>query len=150
MLELSSPELLYNKQKVYHVQDGVFDTITKTDARKAIVVYDLPSETLQQPLKEMLDRLIQACKFKPEEAIYINARFTPDVTLGALQNKYNPVAVLVFGEVNLSRNLNKLRKNVAYDFSGVKVVNTDLMEMLVKNDAAKKTLWGVLKNMLGL
>jgi hypothetical protein len=150
MLELLSPELLYNKQKVYHVQDGVATTISKTNLRKAVIVYDLPTETLQQPLQEMLDKLIQACKFKPEETIYLNARFTTDTSLGALQNKYNPVAVLVFGDVPISRNLAKLKKNFAYDLNGVKVVNTDSMEVLVKNDAAKKALWGVLKKMLGL
>ncbi len=150
MLELSSPQLLFNKQKVFHVQHSVTDTTTKATLRKAIVVYDLPNETLQQPLQEMLVKLIQACKFKPEETIYINARFNPDVSLSNLQNKFNPVTILAFGDVPLSRNLSKLKKNFAYDLNGVKVLNTDNMETLVKNDAAKKALWGVLKKMLGL
>ena len=150
MLELSSPELLFNKQKVYHLQDSVTSTTTKPEQRKAVVVYDMPTETVAQPLQEMLDKLIMACKFKPEETIHINTRFTPDVSLGTLENQYTPVMVIVFGEVSMSRNLTKLKKNFAYELNGVKVVNTDGLEALVKNDAGRKALWMVLKKMLGL
>jgi hypothetical protein len=150
MLELLSPDLLFNKQKVFHLNNGVLNTITEVNKRKAVVVYDSPAEVLPQPIKEMLDKLIQACQFKPEETIYLNARFAEDTSLGLLQNQYSPVMVLVFGEPNISRNLPKLKKNYPYELSGVKVINAESLETLVKNDAAKKVLWGVLKKALQL
>jgi hypothetical protein len=150
MLELLSPDLLFNKQKVFHLSNSVLNTITNTDKRSAVIIYDLPAEVLPAPLKEMLDKLIQACQFKPEGTIYLNARFSADVSLGHLQNTYNPTMILVFGEPTISRNLPKLKKNFPYELSGVKILNAESLEALSKNDAAKKALWGVLKKMLGI
>ena len=110
----------------------------------------MPAEVLPQPIKEMLDKLIQACQFKPEQTVYLNARFTDDITLGHLQNKYTPILLLVFGDPVISRNLPKLKKNFAYEMNGLKIINAEGLETLVKNDAAKKVLWGVLKKGLGL
>ena len=150
MLELLSPDLLFNKQKVFNLNNGNYAPIIEINKHKAVIVYDLPAEVLPQAIKEMLDKLIQACQFKPEETIYLNARFAGDITLGHLQNKYNPVMMLVFGDCAISRNLPKLKKNFAYELSGVKIVNTDNLEVLVNNAAAKGVLWGVLKKCLGL
>ena len=150
MIELLQPDLLFNKQKVFTIQDSVNTTISNVTPKKAVVVFDLVSETMPQPIKDMLDKLIQACQFKPDETVYLNARFTDDVTLGHLQNTYNPKTVLVFGDTEVSRNVTRLKRNFPYDLNGIKVLNAESLEMLVKNDAAKKTLWGVLKKMLQL
>ena len=150
MLELLQPDLLFNKQKVFAPHDSVTTTITINTHKRAVVVFSMAAETMPQPIKDMLDKLIQACQFKPEETIYLNSVFTADVSLGHLQNTYNPKAVLVFGDTEISRNLTKLKKNFPYELNGVKVLNAESLEMLVKNDAAKKTLWGVLKKMLQL
>ena len=150
MIELLQPDLLFNKQKVFTIQDSVTTTITSNTHKKVVVVFSMDNETMPQPVKDMLDKLIQACQFKPEETAYLNALFTEDVSLGHLQNTYNPKAVLVFGDTEISRNLTKLKKNFPYDLNGIKVLNAESLEILVKNDAAKKTLWGVLKKMLQL
>lgn len=150
MLELQSPELLFNKQKVFHLNVNTETVPTTANLRKAVVVFNQPFETLPAPLKEMLDKLIQACKFTAEETVYINTHLNPDTTLGKIQNEYNPEAVLVFGEVELSRNLTKLKRNLVYELNGVKIVNAEGLDVLVKNDAAKKALWAVLKKMLDL
>ncbi len=148
MLELLSPNLLFSKQKVFHLDVSVNKTVSTSGQRKAVVVYSQPEETLPAAMKEMLDKLIQACQFKPEETVYLNARFIPDITLGNLQNEYKPDVVLVFGEVSISRNLSKLKKNFPYELSGVKIINTDSLDTLMKNGEAKKMLWIVLKKML--
>ena len=150
MLELSLPDTLFNKQKVFSLNNGVLSPHIEENKRKAVIVYDLPAQVLPEPIKAMLDKLIQACQFKPEETIYLNARYAGDTSLGQLQSTYSPTMVLLFGEPNISRNLPKLKKNLAYEFSGVKVLNAESLELLVKNDAAKKTLWGVLKKMLDI
>ena len=149
MLELLAPDLLFIKQKLIH-PNSVTNTTTEVNKRSAIIVYDMPAEVLPQPIKEMLDKLIQACQFKPEQTVYLNARFTDDITLGHLQNKYTPILLLVFGDPVISRNLPKLKKNFAYEMNGLKIINAEGLETLVKNDAAKKVLWGVLKKGLGL
>jgi len=150
MLELSSPDLLFNKQKVFHLIDSVTKTTIEKSLRKAVIVFDVTPEIIAPAMTEMLDKLIQACRFKPEETIYLNARFASDVSLITLQNTYQPDVVLIFGDVVISRNLTKLRKNFPYELNGVKIVNAESMELLLKNDAAKKALWGVLKKMLNL
>ena len=150
MLELLSPNLLFNKQKVFHLNDSVNKTVTNQPERRAIVIYDQPSETLPDSMKEMLDKLVQACQFKPEETVYLNARFAPDISLGDLQNEYKPEAVLVYGDINISRNISKMKKNFVYELNGVKIINTDSLDTLLKNGEAKKVLWGVLKKMLGI
>ena len=150
MLELLSPNLLFNKQKVFHLNDSVNTTVTHKAIPKTVVLFDQPTETLPQAMKEMLDKLTQACQFKPEETIYINTRFTPDISLGNLQNDYKPAVILVFGDVSISRNIAKLKKHFVYELNGMKIVNTDSLETLMKNGDAKKVLWGVLKKMLGI
>ena len=150
MLELSAPHLLFNKQKVFNLNNGVSSTITEVNKRNVVIVYDLAAEVLPQALKEMLDKLIQACQFIPEETVYLNARSAGDISLGHLQNKYAPVLMLIFGEPNISRNLPKLKKNFAYEINGVKVINAEGLETLIKNDAGKKALWLSLKKALGL
>ncbi len=150
MIELSNPGLLFNKQKIFHLRDSVTTTITKHNTTKALVVYNSPGETLAEPVKQMLDKLILACQFNAEQTQYVNVHFTGNISLGKMQSLYNPAVVLIFGDVDISHNLSSLKKNYPYDFSGVKVLNADSLELLVKNDAAKKSLWGVLKKMLGL
>jgi len=150
MLELLSPNLLFNKQKVFQLNDSVNKTVTGTEVKRAVVVYDQPSETLPAGMQEMLDKLVQACQFKPEETVYLNARFTPEICLGDLQNEYHPEAVLVFGDISISRNIARMKKNFAYELSGVKVINTDSLDTLLKNGEAKKVLWLALKKMLGI
>jgi hypothetical protein len=80
----------------------------------------------------------------------LNARYIPGISLGNLQNEYKPQAVLIFGDVNISRNISKLKKNFVYELSGVKIISTDSLDTLMKNDAAKKALWIALKKMLGI
>ena len=150
MLELLSPELLFNKQKVFHLNVSVEKTLSEPAFRKIVVIYDQLAEVLTGPLKEMLDKLIQACQFKPEETVYLNVRFNPDLSLGNLQNEYQPATVLVFGDVDISRNLTKLKKNYPYELNGIKVLNAESLDTLLKNGEAKKVLWGVLKKMLGI
>jgi hypothetical protein len=150
MLELLSPNLLFNKQRVFHLNDSVNKTGSSLSACRAVVIYDQPAETLPAGMKEMLDKLVQACQFKPEETVYLNARFVPDISLGDLQNEYKPEAVLVFGEVSISRNISKMKKNFPYELNGVKIINTDNIDTLLKNGEAKKVLWGVLKRMLSI
>ena len=150
MLELLSPNLLFNKQKVFHLNASVNKRASNNTGRKAVVLYDQPLEELPIGMKEMLDKLIQACQFKPEETLYWNARFIPGISLGNLQNEYKPQAVLIFGDVNISRNISKLKKNFVYELSGVKIISTDSLDTLMKNDAAKKALWIALKKMLGI
>lgn len=151
MLELSAPDLLFNKQKVFSLNVSVNQTITEPNLKKrAVVIFDQPTETLPAAVKEMLDKLIQACKFKAEETVYVNAHFEPGISLGKIQNEYSPSVVLVFGEINISRNIIRLKKNFVYELNSVKIVNTEGLDVLVKNDAAKKALWGILKKMLGL
>ncbi len=150
MLELLSPELLFNKQKVFHLNVSVEKTLTDTKPHKVVVVYNQPAEILPPAMKEMLDKLIQACQFKPEDTIYLNAGFNPDISLGNIENEYHPNAVLIFGDVEISRNLTKLKKNYPYELSGVKVLNAESLDTLLKNGEAKKVLWGVLKKMLGI
>ena len=150
MIEITAPDILFNKQKVFQIHHSVTNTITNINIRKAVIVYDMPTEVLPSATKEMLDKLTQACQFKPEETVYLNAHFTDDISLGEIQNQYKPTAVLVFGDVSISRNLSKLKRNYAYEFSGTKVLNAESLDTLVKNDAAKKALWLVLKKMLGL
>ena len=150
MLELLSPELLFNKQKVFHLNVNAENTTAEPATHKAVVVFNQPAETLPAPTKEMLDKLIQACQFKPEETVYLNTHFNPDISLGNIQNEYKPLAVLVFGDVEISRNLTKLKKNYPYELNGLKVLNAESLDTLLKNGEAKKVLWGVLKKMLGI
>jgi hypothetical protein len=98
----------------------------------------------------MTEKLIAACRFKPDEAIYVNQNEPNYPSLNDLTSRLNIKLVLSFGNIRLSRNLTNLAKHRLYQFGEVKIIQTDSLEKLDKNSIAKKELWGVLTAALNL
>lgn len=150
MLGLNAPDTLFNKQKLVRFNTNVDNKTEHAIPCKVAVVYELQAKELPTATKDMLDKIIMACRFKIEEAVYINRHLVADTSLGVLQSEFSPVLVLVFGDISVSRNLTKLQNNVPYVINGMHVICMESITSFSKNDAAKKTLWALLKKVLGI
>jgi hypothetical protein len=148
MIQISAPEALFSKQKVFRFDKNVDKGSDIRSVYKVVVIYETPQPELPAAQNDMLLKLIAACQFKQEEVYYINRSLLEDISLGNLQNRFSPQFILIFGEINLSRNITGIKKNAVYQLSGVKVIYTDSLVTLEKNPQAKKTLWGSLQKML--
>lgn len=149
MLTLSSPELLFKKQKIYHINPHV-EKISSERQCRVLIVFDSASEMLPKHLKEMADKMIMACQYKLEDAVYFNANTTKNASLGSLQGQFTPEVLLVFGNVNLGKNIQNVQKNVPYEFNGMNFIYGESLEVLEKNNTEKGELWKALKKMLKL
>lgn len=152
MIQLNTPHVLFSKQKLMRVSGNVEKKISEPALAanyRAVFIYSYEKEELSEVFKEMFGKLSGACKFKPEQTLFINSSFNP-VTLGQLQAQYKPELILVFGEMLVSRNLAKLKKHYPYDVSGAVVIKTETIENLELVKGEKLKLWGVLQQALKL
>jgi hypothetical protein len=149
MLHLSSPSGLFENKKVYHVS-GTTGPAKGNSSAKAIVAYRYNSEKLPEPLQQMLDRLLQACKFAPSATEYINMDFNTNISLGTIKETYPAEVLLIFGETGLERNLQKLKRNIPFLINGLKIIQAESLTALNGNDKEKKALWGGLQKLLTL
>lgn len=149
MLQLTSPQHLFNKQKVFQTTAAVENLSSNTKQARVVIVFESSTPELPANLKEMIDKMISACKYKPEDAVYINGTNT-NYSIGRIQNQYRPETILIFGNISLGKNISCLNKNIGYELSGVKVLWAESLANLEKNANEKKVLWGALQRMLGL
>ena len=149
MLHLSSPSGLFENKKVYHVS-GAIGPVPGNSSAKIIVAYRYNSERLPEPLQQMLDKLLQACKFDPSATAYINIDFNENTSLGTIQETYPAKVLLLFGETGLERNLAKLKRNIPFIINGIKIIQAESLSALNGNDKEKKALWGGLQKLLTL
>ncbi len=152
MIHLQQPALLFGKQKVYQLSGNVEKkTANETAPQKfrAVVLFENAVEELPVTTNEMLSKLIIACKFSEEETLLLNQKYARS-SIGYLQSCYEPELILIFGEMQVSKNILKLKKNFPFEISGTKILQTDSLEHLVKNESSKTTLWKILKPMLGI
>jgi hypothetical protein len=148
MMELSNPAALFGGQKIYRLPANV-EKPGHLKPYKVIVVYGFSAPVLPAHLQALADKIIDSCRFSNNEALYVNAE-AAEISLGWLQNSYSPHLILVFGEIGLSRNLSALKKNVACQINGVKIIKTDTLEQLDKSKADKTAFWGALQKSMGL
>ncbi len=145
MIQLSSAGQLFAKQGIYTrlpVKNG------NNQSKTVLIIYDYEAEQLPQPAKEMLEKLITACKFDMAKVAYINSKTQIPNSIGTLKNSYGAEVILVFGPVNLSRNIPALKLNHPYHINGLRILQTLPVEQLVTNDKEKKALWGGLQRLI--
>lgn len=148
MEKLEAPELLFSK-------DGVYSLSRQTDkkidlaSKRLVILYQNARPELNNATQTMLDKLVNACKFRKEEVLYIYAG-NGEMSLGEIQRTHAPEMVLILGNVPPSRNAQLLLKNHPYEMNGAKVIRTDAPEKLEGNEREKTALWRVLKNCLNL
>jgi hypothetical protein len=146
MILIQLPELLLKSEKVYNLPDNRLNT---AQTCKIVLLYDSAKTILSPQLKEMTDKLVAACKFTAEDAVYIDYSVN-SVSLGTIQNKLAPMLILVFGNIDFTRNMQKMKKHFVYDINDTKIIITSDMAALDSNKAEKSALWGVLQKALGL
>jgi hypothetical protein len=150
-MQIQNPQTLYHKQKLMAVSPRLSPKglpEEKTGFRLMVIYESAPAE-LSASLKDMLDKLITACRFKPEEVCYVNHKLNP-VSIGNITSNHQPEALLIFGEIPLSRNLASLKKNCSYEINAMKVLRTEPLEKLEQIKAEKGALWSALQQMLNL
>lgn len=152
MIQIQNPSSLFSQQKVFEISNHVDKnklTQTETQKFKVLVLYKDSAAELSASEKEMVNKLIRACKFTEEETLLLNQN-SQKASLGYLQSRYQPEMILIFGETYLSNNLLRLKKNSPTEINGTKILQTDSLEILEKIKGAKGVLWEVLKGMLNI
>ena len=147
MFQIQQTASLFSGQKVFRISKDVENK--NQEAIKAVVVYENSSDNLSSVFKEMLDKLMKACKFNPNEVLFLNIKDN-EVSLGQIQSSFNPQIVLLFGEIAGSKNMIKLQKNISYEMNGTKIIRTESLENLEKVKGEKGKLWEVLQQTLNL
>ncbi len=147
MLTLSSPGTLFQNKKIFHVNGYTDEKFLKASV---ILLYEYAEPELPEQLKTMAVKILQACQFKPEETVFVNIKHEKNTSLGAILKRYNPELILVFGNINPSRNIAALKKNIPYTFGNLKLLRAESFDYLEKNPPEKQALWLSLKKMLGL
>src|SRR5947208_1182534 len=103
MIPLSSPEQLFNKQPIYA---GLPAKNANNPSKTVLIIYDLAADQLPIAAKEMLEKLITACKFDLDKVAFINVRAAGNtLSFGTLKSSYSAEIILIFGPVKLSRNI---------------------------------------------
>ncbi len=150
MIKIAATNTLFNRQKLFKTgRDTGTVKRFSAEGKNMAVVYAHAEKELPAAVKEMLDKIIVACKFKPEQTIYLNNKFNK-LSIGELLNA-NPLSlVIVFGEVALSRNLAKLKKNEPYEMNGTIIIQTEPLSKLHADKKEKDLLWKVLKKTINL
>ena len=152
MIKLNSAELLFDKQKVYAQTAGVNNSKLSADIKpdtKAVLLYSSADATLPAPQQEMLDKMMAACKFTPQQVQYVNITHSP-LSLGDVLAIGGLQLVLVFGKYEGSRNMIGLKYNLPIPISGVEVLLTDSLEKLMAEPKLKGSLWNALKVALNI
>lgn len=152
MIKLDSPELLFDKQKIYmHLTNaGQNDDLPRiNDDTAALVLYAAKNSEISDSQKEMLDKMMAACKFKPNQVQYMNVNGVK-VALGQLLGNKTPKLVLLFGKLPLSGNLGQLAKHQPVTLNGVDVILTEQLDKLEVSNADKSALWNTLKMVLNI
>jgi hypothetical protein len=141
MIELSAPEELLAQQNLYRIGGNVDKARPAfTHAYKLVVVLSQPFNALPAALKEMVEKLIAACKLDSAQVAYTDVE-SADISYQNIIRAYRPEVILVFGEIALSRNLNGLKKNQPYEFNGTKILLAQTLDYIAKTQAEKSALW---------
>ena len=146
MLKLQSPNILFDKRKI--LSKG-HHSVYERDGKRVVILYESAQTELPDTERGMLDKMMQACKCKQEEVLYINLN-GKNTSLGDLINQYSPELVLVFGKVSVSRNMQEMKKNIPHVISNVKVVPAESLDKLVASTDEKQRLWAILQKVLNL
>jgi hypothetical protein len=152
MIKLNSAELLFDKQKLYAQTAGVNKSELSADNKvdmKAILLFNSAESSLPAAQQEMLDKMMTACKFEPNQVKFINLAHT-SLSLGDILSVEGLKLVLIFGKYDASRNMIALKYNLPIPISGVEVLLTDSLDKLMAEPKLKGTLWNALKVALGL
>ncbi len=153
MLELSHPELLLKRDKVM-ITNAIGSTIQMGVQLKGLkgvmIVFHSPkSEFLEGEERSQLMKIVSACKLAEDDVMLINTAFAKNVSFSWLKNNLGAKAILVFGEIPLSNNLN-LRKYEAYTIDGVRMVKSEGLTKLLGSQPDKKALWDQLRKIFGI
>jgi DNA polymerase III psi subunit len=150
-MQLLYPQRVFHREKVFSISGNEKPQkgpISDGKGFRLVVVYENQAEVLPALLKDMLDKIILACKFGLEEVCYLNNRSSP-LSFSQIIT-YGPEVILIFGDFSISRNMARLNKNSPYDLNGIKVLRAESLEKLEQMKAEKTVLWGSLQQMLGL
>jgi hypothetical protein len=154
MLQITRPDLIFEKQKLFRTQRDVENKdkrgIQIKDGKEVIVLYSSPdNEALAGEERTQLFKIVNACKLKEEDVVLVNAAFAKNFSINWLKSNFWLKTVIVFGDIALSKNL-VIRKHVAYNIDGVNIVKSESLTKLLTSAADKKALWEELRKVFGV
>ena len=150
MFQLSQPGELFSHQTLYRLNANVDKRAPiAIGPCRLVVAMPQPVSALAEPVKEMVEKLITACKVDTKEVVYADA-LSSDISYQAIQNTYHPGVILYFGDLPISRNLTGLKRNLPYEFNGTKILLAQTLEHIAKTPVEKNALWAGLQKLFKL
>lgn len=154
MLQIRRPATIFDKQKVYSTGNGVENkTMTGVEVKtgkEVVILFSQPAtEILKGEERTQLIKIITACKLKEEDIVLVNTAFAKTALLSWLRKNFPVKTLIVFGEIAVSKNLS-LKKHIAYNIDGIKMVKTEPLTKLLTSGADKKALWEELRVIFGI
>ncbi len=144
MLQSESVKYLFKGERV--IPENSFKTVLKSEEKRVAVIYSSDGADATEAEKNMLQKLLAACKISPDEVEIINNRKL-NLSLATVQNGYKPKYILLFGETGAGINLSSLKTNTPFNLSGTHILKTLSLDKLVSNDREKAHLWKALQSM---
>lgn len=144
MLQPESVKYLFKGEKI--IPENSVKTITDSEEKRVVVIYSPVSADATESEKQMLQKLLVACKILPHEVEIIN-NGKMNLSLASVQTGYKPKYILLFGETGAGINLNLTQTNTPYNLSGTYILKTLALDKLISNDREKANLWKSLQLM---
>lgn len=108
---------------------------------KTVVVFfeDKNNEQLPATENEQLFKILTACKLKEEDVLLLNTAFQKH-TLATLRTVYALKAVIVFGDVAISKNM-QLKAYQALFVDNIRLLKSEALQVLMIKPDKKMLLW---------
>ncbi len=154
MLQITRPDLLFAKQKVFNITTGVENPkpigIQGKKGSETVILYSFTSrEILGGEERTQLFKILTACKLTESEVTLVNLAFAPQASVSWLRSQFPVKTLIIFGDLPVGRNL-RVSKNHTFNIDGINVIRSESLTTLLTSAADKKALWEELKIVFGV
>src|ERR1043165_2100827 len=154
MLQISRPDLLFSKQKLFNTGTGVENVkgtgIQAQNGKEVVALYSFAAKAhLEGEERTQLFKILTACKLKEEDVVLGNLAFASQASVNWLRQQFPVKTLIIFGDLPVGRNL-QVAKCHTFIIDGVNIVRSEPLSKLLTSAADKKSLWDELKVVFGV
>ncbi len=149
MLEINHPVLLFQNQKIFVKKRQNLPKNEWLKGADVVVIFFEKNNEWKQDWEEMLNKLVAACGFKPENMLRINVA-SERFVLSEIQKEINTKLMLLFGDFSITNNMSEIPRNFPFCLSGSVIIRTVDLSGIVTDKIQKSKLWGALQSGLNL
>ena len=154
MSQLTSPQMLFAKQKLFSIATEAQNNATKgivgNNQSKVAALFCYPkTEILEGEERIQLVNILAACKLSEAEVVFVNTAFIPQFALSNLRSLFPLQIIIQFGNFAISNNLN-LSRHKSYTVDNIQFIKTESLETLIKDKKLKGQFWAELRKIFSI